>query len=80
MSHQWIVDSIEEENLTPAGLVLIKQVRKFFRAYTMNPKATPPYTRWVIMVTGRQKNLHEQNQMHEIQNPVVTIPDNILAK
>ncbi len=32
------------------------------------------------MVTGRQKNLHEQKQMHEIQNPVITIPDSILVK
>ncbi|AXW63658.1 hypothetical protein CJO94_17495 (plasmid) [Ralstonia solanacearum] len=80
MSHQWIVHSIPKENLTPAGLALSKQVRRFFREYTMNPKTTPPYTRWIILVTGRQKHLHEQKQMHEIQNPVITIPDSILVK
>lgn len=80
MSHQWISRSILEENLTPAGLVLQKKIQKFERRISLDPKAEPPYTRWVIMVTGRQKSLHDTHKRHEIQNPVITIPDNILAK
>ena len=80
MSHRWIIDSIEDENLTPAGLTLQRKIQKFERTIALNPKASPPYTRWVIMVTGRQKHLHDTAKKHEIQNPVVTIPDNILAQ
>jgi len=80
MSHRWIIDSIEDENLTPAGLTLQRKIQKFERTIALNPKASPPYTRWVIMVTGRQKHLHDTAKKHEIQNPVITIPDNILAQ
>jgi hypothetical protein len=41
---------------------------------------TFPYARWIIMVTGRQKHLHEakQGHQHEIQKPLVALPDLIL--
>lgn len=80
MSHKWIVRSIPKENLTPAGLALRKKIELFRRQQLLNPSVTPPYTRWVIMVTGRQKHLHETAKQHEIQNPVITIPDSILKE
>lgn len=80
MSHRWIIESIPDENLTPAGLALQVKVEKYSRQLLLKSDATPPYTRWVIMVTGRQKSLHDTHKRHEIQNPVITIPDNILKK
>lgn len=80
MSHQWIIESIPEESLTPAGLELGRRIKRFSREHALNPKTSPPYARWVIMVTGRQKHLHSTEKRHEIQNPVITIPDNILLK
>ncbi|WP_197539747.1 hypothetical protein [Ralstonia solanacearum] len=80
MSHRWIIDSIEAENLTPSGLALRKKIDLFRRQQLLNPGVPPPYTRWVIMVTGRQKHLHDTAKQHEIQNPVITIPDRILKE
>ncbi|NKA33304.1 hypothetical protein ACQVRY_13930 [Ralstonia pseudosolanacearum] len=80
MSHKWIFRSISQENLTPAGLTLRKKIESFRRQQLLNPSVTPPYTRWVIMVTGRQKHLHDTAKQHEIQNPVITIPDSILKE
>lgn len=80
MSHRWIARSLPGEQLTTAGLALLDSVqfayRKRFR------KLAPPYTRWVLMVTGRQKHLHElkQGHKHEIQPPLVVLPDGILAE
>ncbi|QUP56262.1 hypothetical protein GO998_21415 (plasmid) [Ralstonia syzygii] len=80
MSHKWIARSILQENLTPAGLELQRKVKAYTRTRALKSDAIPPYTRWVIMVTGRQKHLHSTEQRHEIQNPVITIPDNILKE
>lgn len=80
MSHLWIERSIAKEQLTSAGLDLQRKTRTFRRQGIGGLKATPPYTRWIIMVTGRQKKLHQSDKKHEIQNPVITIPDNILEE
>ncbi|MDB0544123.1 hypothetical protein LBW62_23005 [Ralstonia solanacearum] len=80
MSHKWIFRSIPKENLTPAGLALRKKIELFRRQQLLNPSVAPPYTRWIIMVTGRQKHLHDTAKQHEIQNPVITIPDSILKE
>lgn len=80
MSHRWIADSIEGEILTSAGLQLAEQIEAANRLRAAGFK--PPYARWIVMVTGRQKHLHEKKQghQHEIQKPLVLLPDNILMK
>lgn len=80
MSHKWIADSIDDEQLTPMGRSLATAVRKYWKGRFAGAK--PPYARWIIMVTGRQKHLHEakQGHQHEIQKPLITLPDNILEK
>lgn len=80
MSHAWIQDAIQRENLTPAGRDLQKLTAKYWKARFAGAK--PPYARWIVMVTGRQKHLHEKKQghKHEIQKPLITLPDNILMK
>ncbi|PVY79551.1 hypothetical protein C7414_105234 [Cupriavidus alkaliphilus] len=79
MSHLWISKSITGEALTPAGGTLARKIKSFYREYAIDKKASPPYTRWIIMVTGRQKELHKKSQ-HEIQKPVISIPDSILQE
>lgn len=80
MSHAWIAKAMPKENLTTAGRELAKAVKRYQKQRHLG--VTPPYTRWIIMVTGRQKHLHENRQghKHEIQQPLITLPDNILDK
>lgn len=82
MSHRWIIRTLPRENLTPAGLALAKKVSAYEKRYAAGLGATPPYSRWIIMVTGRQKALHgpAKGHRHEIQKPLITLPDNILDK
>jgi hypothetical protein len=82
MSHRWIARSIESERLTPAGQLLARQLRSAEKRMAATMDASWPYSRWIIMVTGRQKHLHEakQGHKHEIQPPLVTLPDNVLEK
>jgi hypothetical protein len=82
MSHRWIADSIEDEALTTSGMTLRTQVRTFRKRRLLDPSLPPPYARWISMVSGRQKHLHEKKQghQHEIQKPLITLPDSILEK
>lgn len=80
MSHAWIQAKLPAESLTLAGLKLLEEIQRFKRRQLLDRSAVPPYGRWITMVTGRQKHLHDQNSghKHEIQAPLITLPDNIL--
>jgi hypothetical protein len=82
MSHKWITRSIQEEDLTAAGKELQKMITRYRKQYASGLDVKPPYARWIIMVTGRQKHLHEkaQGHQHEIQKPLIVLPDNILSE
>jgi hypothetical protein len=82
MSHRWIMQSIPKENLTVAGGSLAKEIRLYEKKYASGLDVKPPYARWIVMITGRQKHLHEKKQRHkhEIQSPLITLPDNILVE
>jgi hypothetical protein len=78
MSHAWIALNIGKEDLTATGKELAKMILQFKKKRLKQP----PYARWIIMVTGRQKHLHEkaQGHQHEIQKPLIILPDNILSE
>lgn len=81
MSHEWILQSLPREALTPAGRLLADKVRRWqIIELRRDRHAPPPYARWIVMVTGRQKHLHEtkQGHQHEIQKPLIALPDLIL--
>jgi len=80
MSHAWIAAKLPNEALTASGRQFLEAVRKYKRNQLLDKNAKPPYARWVLMVTGRQKHLHEpkQGHKHEIQPPLIALPDNIL--
>ena len=81
MSHYWIYLNLPEEKLTPTGAALAKQVKRWWtKQRPMGIK--PPYSRWIVMVTGRQKALHGRSKghQHEIQKPLITLPDNLLSE
>jgi len=80
MSHRWIIRNLPREDLTPAGLKLARKVKRW--VMQDDGSTPPPYSRWIIMVTGRQKALHgpSKGHRHQIQKPLITLPDNILDK
>lgn len=80
MSHRWIRESIAEERLTDAGRTLARTIERNFRRQAA--VGTEPYARWILMVTGRQKHLHErpQGHKHETQPPLIALPDNLLRE
>ena len=80
MSHKWIARNLPDEQLTAAGLELLDSVQAAYRKRIR--KFTPPYSRWILMVTGRQKHLHERGQghQHEIQPPLVILPEAVLME
>ncbi|WP_284614300.1 hypothetical protein [Aquabacterium humicola] len=82
MSHLWIYKSLPDERLTPQGLELNRQVKRYWKNLLLDDISTPPYARWILMVTGRQKHRHEkpQGHHHEVQPPLVALPDTILSK
>jgi len=83
MSHKWIMQSIERETLTAAGSSLAQKISRWNRIERRrNKNAEPPYARWIVMITGRQKYLHEKKQghRHEIQPPLITLPDSVLSE
>ena len=43
---------------------------------------TPPHASWLLTMTGRQKHIHEkpQGHKHEIQPPLISLPDTILVE
>lgn len=82
MSHRWIAASLPSEQLTAAGRELARQLVRYEKTIASGTNGIPPYTRWVLMVTGRQKHLHEkpQGHKHEVQPPLISLPDGILEK
>ncbi|MFT3721562.1 hypothetical protein [Pseudorhodoferax sp.] len=83
MSHAWIVGTLARESLTISGRELLNKANRWFWVDRMrNPLAPPPYSRWIVMVTGRQKHRHEKSQghRHEIQQPIIILPDGVLAE
>jgi hypothetical protein len=82
MSHQWISYWIRHEKLTARGLQLVPLVKSYRKRKDLGLTASPPYGRWIVLVTGRQKHLHEKKQghQHQIQQPLITLPDGILDK
>ena len=80
MSHAWIQAKLPAVSLTMAGRKLLEETQRFKRRQLLDRSAAPPYTRWITMVTGRQKHLHDEKSghKHEIQAPLITLPDNIL--
>lgn len=83
LSHRWIRESMSGESLTPRGQAVKDSIERWHRVERRrNPLAPPPYARWLIMVTGRQKYLHERKQghRHEIQPPLLPLPDSVLQE
>ncbi len=82
MSHAWIQEAIERENLTAAGNELRKLISRYEKQMAVGKEIKPRYARWIVMVTRRQKHLHEKKQghRHEIQKPLILLPDSILEK
>lgn len=80
MSHMWIARNLPGEQLTAAGLELLDSVQAAYRKRIR--RFAPPYSRWILMVTGRQKHLHERGQghRHEIQPPLVILPEGVLME
>lgn len=81
MSHEWIRQRLPGEQLTPAGINILRLVQTYRRSIVLNPAADAPYQRWIPLVTGRQLHKHQQSkgQLHETQ-VVLTIPNNILYR
>lgn len=81
MSHQWINDRLEEENLVSEGLRLKKQLRLLRLSLAGDEVPDYPYKRWISLVTGRQLSKHQKSRgsIHEVQL-VVDLPNNILKR
>ena len=80
MSHRWISEALPDEKLSAEGLLFASAVSAYKKRAALDPALKRPYSRWILMVTGRQKYLHERKQghKHEIQPPCVDLPDNVL--
>lgn len=77
MSHEWIARNLANNGtlIGDESRILRQLIRDFREA-----EIACPYHRWVFMVTGRQKYRHETSKktsphLHEIQRPIVTLPD-----
>lgn len=81
MSHQWIMRSLSNEQLTSTGSLLIQMASRYRAARILNPNSKAPYQRWVTLVTGRQLHRHSQSKgtQHDTQ-VTIDLPDNILFK
>ena len=85
MSHKWIVDSlVKDMTLTTAGIEVKKKASNWWKNDYFKG-VNPPYARWLVMVSGRQLSQHSKvrklpSHKHDIQDPLITLPDNILSK
>jgi hypothetical protein len=79
MSHEWILDRLRFEDLTPAGLELRTELRRLRRLTGENEIKSIPYKRWISLITGRQLSKHRKSKgaTHEVQI-VLDLPDNLL--
>lgn len=83
MSHHWIARNLETDSTLVAAEA--RGLRQAVREFARGRMPAPPYQRWVFMVTGRQKSIHESSKTkpphrHEIQRPIVVIPDALLER
>ena len=81
MSHAWISAKVAKDSTLMPNEA--KELRELVRAHARGRIEAVPYRRWIVMVTGRQKHLHETSKKtpphaHRIQTPVVVIPDQLL--
>jgi hypothetical protein len=79
MSHAWIAYVLRKEKLTLGGEELAPLIRKYKKAYALNPNTPAPYKRWISLVTGRQLDQHKKSggKTHNIQH-MLDLPDSIL--
>lgn len=86
MSHYWIIENIM--GIENKGIVagqksqLQKAMIRFRKRQLIEANPPAPYERWIIMETGKQKTRHERKHghLHEIQRPIIELPNNILWK
>lgn len=83
MSHDWIARNVSiDATLSPDET---RTLRKLVTDYNNARIDVVPYRRWILMVTGRQRHLHETSKKtpphsHKIQMPIVLIPDELLSR
>lgn len=80
MSHKWIEASISTDNSissTHKSNFIIA-----YRSYIRTGKDITLYNREIYMVTGKQYEQHDRSKgkIHNIQMPLISIPDNTLAE
>lgn len=78
MSHLWIEESLASDATVPSShknklLAAIREAEDSLATITA-------YTREVFMVTGKQYEIHDRSKgaRHNVQLPIITIPDHIL--
>ncbi|NVI83520.1 hypothetical protein [Janthinobacterium sp. BJB401] len=81
MSHAWIVNALEKENLTAQGMIIKKLIRKYEKSQASDKSCSRPYERWICLVTGRQLAQHKKSNgsKHAIQL-IFNIPDNLMNR
>ena len=81
MSHLWICLSLPtEEFRSESDKTELLRLAKDFEKNDY--QGTPPWDRWVCLVTAKQKAVHERKRghKHQIQIPIVVIPFDTLKK
>jgi hypothetical protein len=79
MSHRWIFQALDDENLTAEGDRLSVEILRVRRSRARGTPSEYPYNRWITLVTGRQLHKHQKSRgsVHETQT-TLTLPNNIL--
>ena len=79
MSHMWIRMSIDADS----SIVEVHKSQLIQEIKARNRRGGSfPYNREVFMVTGKQYEMHDRSKggRHEVQPPVILIPDNVLSE
>lgn len=81
MSHRWIFQALEKEDLTTEGERLKQILTRHFKSSARKNSIDYPYNRWITLVTGRQLHKHQQSRgaVHETQT-TLNLPNNILIE
>jgi hypothetical protein len=79
MSHRWIFQALDDEDLTFEGEKLSVEILKVRRSRARGNPSDYPYNRWITLVTGRQRHKHQRprGSVHETQT-TLPLPNNIL--
>lgn len=79
MSHRWIQQALQREQLTVQGQQLEGLIIEREAAGVFSNDTTYPYQRWISLVTGRQLHKHKSSKgnVHETQI-ILDLPNNIL--